>query len=92
MGGDFPSPSHIIVSEGKSSHRKEITINSLIHSAAITRIMNSEHLCNGGPQDGKQCGCRLTQVQLHEANVGIFNECLGCGHKFGFHPAGPQGK
>ena len=47
-----------------------------------------------GPQgeDGKQCGCRLTRVQLKEAGVGIFDDCQGCGHKFGHHPAGPQGE
>jgi hypothetical protein len=54
--------------------------------------MSNEQLCRGGPEDGKQCGCGLTRVQLEEAGVGIFDDCQGCGHKFGFHPAGPQGE
>jgi ribosomal protein L37AE/L43A len=29
---------------------------------------------------------------LERAGVGIFDDCQGCGHKFAFHPAGPQGE
>jgi hypothetical protein len=66
--------------------------NSLTHSAAVTRNMSNEHLCRGGPEDGKQFGCRLTRVQLKEAGVGIFDDCPKCNHPLAFHPAGPQGE
>jgi len=67
--------------------------NSLTHSAAVTRNMSNEHLCNGGPEDGKQCGCRLTQEKLEAKESRLNNDiCTLCGHHLGHHPAGPQGE
>jgi len=53
--------------------------------------MNNEHLCNGGPEDGKQCRCGLTQEKL-EAKESRLNDdiCTLCGHHLGHHPAGLQ--
>ena len=54
--------------------------------------MSNEHLCNGGPEDAKQCGCGLTRAELKEAGVGILDDCPKCTHPLAFHPAGPQGE
>ena len=55
--------------------------------------MSNEHLCNGGPEDGKQCGCRLTQEKLEAKESRLNNDiCTLCGHHLGHHPAGPQGE
>jgi len=79
----------LLVGNDKQVHSHH---NSLTHSAAVTRNMSNEHLCNGGPEDGKQCGCRLTQEKLEKKGIDDFGDCPICKHPLAFHPAGPQGE
>jgi hypothetical protein len=52
-----------------------------------------DKLCNGGPEDGKQCACRLTRAKLEAKESRLNNDiCTLCGHHLGHHPAGPQGE
>ena len=56
--------------------------------------MSNEQLCNGGPEEAKQCAA-VGSLKLNweeEAGVGIFEDCQTCSHPFGFHPVGVQGK
>jgi hypothetical protein len=63
----------------------------LLRRQAVTRNMSTDPLCRG-KKDGEPCDCGLTQTKLTKAGVGIFDDCRGCGHKYGSHPAGLQGK
>ena len=53
--------------------------------------MNNEQLCRG-KTNGEPCVCGLTNAELKEAGVGIFDDCPKCNHALAFHPAGLQGK
>jgi hypothetical protein len=52
----------------------------------------SNDLCNGGPPEGKQCECRLTQVHLREDGVRSGQICPECKHTLGRHAVGQQGE